>query len=578
MIERKYRYVGVASVSAICLASAFAMSVARAQTIEPGQDFRLSDTIPSQDYAGAETYRTNENTRVAQFFPFFFSEPRAQPQYQYQQRQPKVETDPRGTIRRRPVDEQGEAQRPRSPKMARRSSGEPQKEHILSLLRNPPTVAQPKGPLLLTVSIAKQKVTVYDAGVQIAEAPISSGTVDRPTPMGVFSVVEKSWWHRSNMYSAAPMPFMQRITWSGVALHAGELPGYRASHGCVRLPESFALQLWYMTRVGARVIIGWNEMAPVAIEHPLLFQPSTIPLPPDRPEPPAVTPPPEAVISMNEPEDASQDVPADNADSDTAAAVASQQEAPYEESAIAEDDPELDHMMMASTDDGAGMYDELATQVELRLPLLAAGLEPAATALLRAKPPTGIFALAARRKVTRHASAAMPDPELDAVLRPGPVSVLVSRKERRIYVRKGLQPVFAMPISVREPDRAIGTHVFTAVTASADGSKLNWTVVSPTSEPLNRAASLQPTAAAIAALDRIDIPQETIDRITPLVSTGATLIITDMGLGRTANLLDSDYTVLLRHEISASRTPSAPRYAPQHAPPRQPADSFIWFR
>jgi hypothetical protein len=86
----------------------------------------------------------------------------------------------------------------------------------------------------------------------------------------VFSVLEKSRHHRSNLYSNAPMPYMQRLTWSGIALHAGELPGYPASHGCIRLPEEFARLLWATTRVGARVIVSPYEIAPVEISHPRL--------------------------------------------------------------------------------------------------------------------------------------------------------------------------------------------------------------------------------------------------------------------------------------------------------------------
>jgi Uncharacterized protein conserved in bacteria len=120
------------------------------------------------------------------------------------------------------------------------------------------------------VSIAKQRVTAYANGTLVARAPISTGMPDHPTPMGVFTVISKSRWHVSNIYSGAPMPYMQRITWSGIALHAGKLPGYPASHGCIRLPEHFAARLWGLSKIGARVIIARDEVAPVAIVHPRL--------------------------------------------------------------------------------------------------------------------------------------------------------------------------------------------------------------------------------------------------------------------------------------------------------------------
>src|SRR6478752_851281 len=103
---------------------------------------------------------------------------------------------------------------------------------------------------MVVVSIAKQSLTLYDAGVPVAHSKVSTGVAGHPTPTGIFSVIQKSRYHRSNLYSDAPMPFMQRITWSGVALHAGLLPGYPASHGCIRMPEDFAVRMWRTTQMG----------------------------------------------------------------------------------------------------------------------------------------------------------------------------------------------------------------------------------------------------------------------------------------------------------------------------------------
>ena len=102
----------------------------------------------------------------------------------------------------------------------------------------------PKGPLQLVVSISTQKVTLFSNGVRVAQGPVSTGVPGHPTPRGVFSVIEKDRYHHSNIYSGAPMPYMQRITWSGVALHEGVLPGHPASHGCIRMSHDFAKKLW----------------------------------------------------------------------------------------------------------------------------------------------------------------------------------------------------------------------------------------------------------------------------------------------------------------------------------------------
>lgn len=557
MCGRAHRVVACVGVLAIGIASV-AIERARAESQSAAQS--AVDSVPSQDFAGADAIAAEPNTRVAQFFPFslFEQRPQARPRYA-----PPPRVDNRTIYRRQSEDDRRIYRRQseddgtvtRLPKITRHSPTESLKEKIVTELRNPPPIPPTHGPLLLTVSVAKQTITLYDGGVPVAKAPVSTGTVERPTPMGVFSVVEKSWWHRSNMYSAAPMPYMQRITWSGVALHAGELPGYRASHGCIRLPDSFALRLWYTTRVGARVIVAWNELTPLEIDHPLLFQPAPPPAPP-RPD--------EAVVSMNDPAAVpSQDDPADHADR---FAIAGSPDATGQDTASVEEQPELDHMMLAAVDDGAGLFDEPVATADAGdavddggLPLIPAKL--VVTDILRPKPAVGVFAIARHKAkaAKRVKTAPAAEIEAEAVLRPGPISVLISRKDRKIYVRKGLQPVFAMPVTIAEPERPLGTHVFTAVAANQDGSQLSWTVVSPSSEPATRAALSHPTAAASAALDRISLPQAATDRITQLLSVGATLIVSDAGLGRTANLLDSDFTVLLRPEVIAARSAPSPR-------------------
>jgi hypothetical protein len=130
---------------------------------------------------------------------------------------------------------------------------------------------KPQGPLIIAISIDRQTLKVYDANGYFAETPISTGMRGHSTPMGVFSVIQKHKYHRSNIYSGAPMPYMQRITWSGVAMHAGVLPGYPASHGCIRMPMNFAVKMWGWTRMGARVVVTPGELAPESFSHPLLI-------------------------------------------------------------------------------------------------------------------------------------------------------------------------------------------------------------------------------------------------------------------------------------------------------------------
>ncbi|HEX5959532.1 MAG TPA: L,D-transpeptidase family protein, partial [Hyphomicrobiaceae bacterium] len=137
----------------------------------------------------------------------------------------------------------------------------------------------PRGPLLTVVSLAKQRVLVYGPSGLVAQSPVSTGMAGHRTPAGVFSILQKSRHHRSNIYSNAPMPYMQRLTWSGIALHAGVLPGYPASHGCIRMPHEFASELWRMIGMGSRVVVVPDDPTAVPIEHARLPSARLLPAP-----------------------------------------------------------------------------------------------------------------------------------------------------------------------------------------------------------------------------------------------------------------------------------------------------------
>ena len=128
-----------------------------------------------------------------------------------------------------------------------------------------------EGPLQIVISIGSQRLWVYDSKGLLETSTISTGVGGYPTPTGVFAVIDKEVTHYSNIYGGASMPFMQRLTMSGVAMHSGMVTGRPASHGCVRLPHPFAVKLYRLTRLGARVVIAPNEPAPEDIVHTHLF-------------------------------------------------------------------------------------------------------------------------------------------------------------------------------------------------------------------------------------------------------------------------------------------------------------------
>jgi len=357
----------------------------------------------------------------------------------------------------------------------------------------------PAGPLTIVVSIGGQHVSLYADGAFVARGPVSTGMRGHPTPIGVFTVIQKDRYHRSNIYSAAPMPYMQRITWSGVAIHQGVLPGYPASHGCIRTSTDFAIRLWGITKLGTRVIVSRSDVAPAPISNPHLFALRTDPAPDFKPEPAAMR---------------------------SQATVASV--VPVADRAVA---------------DGQ----DVSNPLELR------GSAPAAAPSSNPPAPAPIDAAKAA------ADAAM---VAEPARKPGPVSVFVSKKTGRLYVRQNYQPLFDVQVEIRDPDRPLGTHVFTALEPNKDIKNTRWSVITmPGDAPATaerparhggkksrpeHAAELpeqKPSASAGDALNRVVMPPEVIERVSEMLTPGSSLIISDQPIsGETGR--DTDFIIL----------------------------------
>jgi hypothetical protein len=278
-------------------------------------------------------------------------------------------------------------------------------------------------------------------------------------------VISKERWHRSNIYSAAPMPYMQRITWSGIALHAGVVPGHPASHGCIRLPKDFAIRLYQLTKRATRVIIVRDDVQPVEIANPHLF----------------VSRPKTATISPDSAGAAGNSV-----------ITSAVHESPVAESETAG---------VASSRSGD-----------------------------------------TRRKIA-------------------PISVFVSGKLSRLFVRQRFTPLFDVAVKIQKPEVPLGTHVFTAMESQNDGASVRWTVVSLPEEypsksgaatkgrgaPFERisdaAASVPLPENANTALDRIEIPPDVVEQISDLVTPGSSFIVSDYGISRETGK-DTDFVVL----------------------------------
>jgi L,D-transpeptidase-like protein len=312
-------------------------------------------------------------------------------------------------------------------------------------------------PIIAIVSLRDQRITVYDAAGWILRAPVSSGQKGRKTPAGIFSVIQKEEEHYSNLYDDAYMPHMQRITWSGIALHGGPLPGYPASHGCIRMPYDFAARLFDLTRLGMRVIVAPTEVGPTEIVHPALFVPK----------------PGGAALSAAraaEADDAARKAAqarliAVTASREAATATktvrmaenlklrAEAQLAAAEIALASASSPEQKERAEGARAKAADKVQELQAQWVAAKAELQAKLDSVASAREAA-----VTTEAAR------VAAADAARELTRALQP--ISVFISRKTQRLYVRRGFQPILESPVTILEPERPIGTHVFTAMSGS----------------------------------------------------------------------------------------------------------------
>ena len=354
-------------------------------------------------------------------------------------------------------------------------------------------------PVMAIVSIKSQKVTIYDADGWVLRAPVSSGTTGRETPAGVFSVVQKDKDHRSNLYDDAWMPNMLRVTWSGIALHGGPLPGYPASHGCVRMPYGFADKLFDKVRIGMRVIIAPNDSEPVEFSHPALFVPKS--------EVIAAAPARAERLAREADTAARTALGAKNAAAPLTAALRNLERLKARaDSALASAEKAL---AAAKTDQAQTRAEELKQQAAAKVAELQTQLDTA-----KANSQSQLDAAAAAQNAVKAAR--------EAKLALEPVSVFISRTTQRLYVRRGFESILEVPVTIRNPDKPIGTHVFTAVGRTAGG--LRWTAV-----------TIDGGDIAKAALDRITIPQDVLDRIAPTALPRSSLVISDEPLNRETN-------------------------------------------
>lgn len=377
-----------------------------------------------------------------------------------------------------------------------------------------PALAADARTLQIFVSKDKQSLAVYEGGDVIATSKVSTGKPGHGTPSGIFSVIEKQKYHESNLYSAAPMPFMQRLTWSGIALHeSNSVPHYPASHGCVRMPGAFAKQLYRMTEMGVPVIITDAETTPRPIEHPMLFHP-------EMPEPPPLLS--DVVLRP-----AIGQLPVQVAMNEVAMPRAQVQPV------VAPISAEPIRILITRRTQREAIIDLQTYLNELGFSV---------------GDPDGLLGPASLQAISdfkaQHPLEPGADKSLmsDALLRA--VYAAAGKGEPAngvIMVRQGFKPVFEAPITIADPRLALGTHFLTAHSVDLENGTADWlgaTLANTLSSQTMRRLGISKLESSIVsgtpisnALSRINIPDETRRKIDAMLTPGSTMTISDTGLG-----------------------------------------------
>ena len=435
---------------------------------------------------------------------------------------------------------------------------------------------------IAVVAIKDQRVSIYDGNGVALRARISSGQGGYETPVGVFSILQKKAEHYSNLYDDASMPFMQRITWSGVALHAGALPGYPASHGCVRLPYEFAEKIFSLTKIGMRIVISRDDIAPVDFSHRLLLTPEPVP------ETAVAIPTAYDPDSADE-ENASllrpdvRNWPARQKLLDTLRAEA-REKADVAASAVRRwEDLSADlksRKKELSLISKREQIEKLVAKAQARaakaIQKLAEARTPRTTKRAQSEKDSAEKSLATIEAKAADVRAAAAGAEAsikqlkdeiavaekakteaetasaEARRKTLPISVFVSLKSQKLYVRQGNEAVFDTKVAIANPERVIGTHVFTALDYANDGNDVRWNVVTISRRTAydsdwdddgrsrkrgrdrdqSYAPPLTNAADAAAALERISIPKDVRARVSKYVWPGSSLIISDEDLSK----------------------------------------------
>ena len=527
-----------------------------------------------------------------------------------------------------------------------------------------------KEPMIVVVSIGQQKVDVYRGTTLVTSSAVSTGTSAHPTFIGAFSIMQKARWHHSNIYSNAPMPWMNRLTWSGTAMHAGIVPGYPASHGCIRLTYAFAPKFFQMSSIGDNVITSRGRPKPTPIEHGALFQPLPPPALPMVEKEASLSPleristpipamaaaaaspvilakaeMPTTVDSEAHPKVEEKAAPSDeglakDADAEAATAMtaiednADETESdPYRVHAITPEMGKSQERLAAP--DPAPAAESAAEDKPADKPVVAAPAVPESVAPKPAPAPVEIAAAtpdlpppAAAAKLNAGVDAAsvqaaeprsdkplrmlltrrtnrdriigmqtifaslgyLPQQDFDGTLGKATITAIKAFQKANgmtengvvnedlvkkvyevagkgeppaghLYVRQDYDDVFDLPVSFRNPEEPLGTHVYIALNFAPGDTKIRWVTLDVTDG-----------AGPAVPLDRLEISEDVRQKISERLTPGSTFIVADTSINSAGLPKGGDFVVLARSTgAKISMTDDEPVARPK---PRRRVNSY----
>ena len=527
-----------------------------------------------------------------------------------------------------------------------------------------------KEPMIVVVSIGQQKVDVYRGTTLVTSSAVSTGTSAHPTFIGAFSIMQKARWHHSNIYSNAPMPWMNRLTWSGTAMHAGIVPGYPASHGCIRLTYAFAPKFFQMSSIGDNVITSRGRPKPTPIEHGALFQPLPPPALPMVEKEASLSPleristpipamaaaaaspvilakaeMPTTVDSEAHPKVEEKAAPSDeglakDADAEAASAMtaiegnaAETESDPYRVHAITPEMSKSQERLAAP--DPAPAAESAAEDKPADKPVVVAPAvpepvapkpEPAPVEIAAATPDLPPPAAAAKlnagvdaasvqaaeprsdkplrmlltRRTNRDRIIGMqtifaslgylPQQDFDGTLGKATITAIKAFQKANgmtengvvnedlvkklyevagkgeppaghLYVRQDYDDVFELPVSFRNPEEPLGTHVYIALNFAPGDTKIRWVTLDVTDG-----------AGPAVPLDRLEISEDVRQKISERLTPGSTFIVADTSINSAGLPKGGDFVVLARSTgAKISMTDEEPVARPK---PRRRVNSY----